>query len=57
MFEYGYCLKAFPDEQITVIKRDDIKIDTNFFTNWLSKLTNPMYTSDIKNPGEMTIKQ
>jgi len=58
MFQYGYCLKAFPDEEIKVIvKEDGTQKDTNFFTNWLGRLTNPMDTDSLKNPGEMTIKQ
>jgi hypothetical protein len=31
-FEYGYCLKAFPDEPIVVIKKEEES--KNFFTNW-----------------------
>ena len=34
IFEYGFCLKAFPDEPITVITREEQQQSTNFFTNW-----------------------
>lgn len=58
LFEYGYCLKAFPDEPITIIKKEDsTQQDTNFFTNWLGKITNPNDFSDLKNKGGMTLKQ
>jgi len=75
IFEYGYCLKAFPDEPIRVIEKEVIE-EKNFFTNWynifltvilyytlyifsfrLGKITNPIDTTDLKNPGKMTIKQ
>lgn len=58
-FEYGYCLKAFPDELITPIVRENAQEKTmmSVFTNWLGKITDPMDTSDLKNPGEMTMKQ
>ena len=57
-FEYGYCLKAFPDEEIKILEKEstDAKND-NFFKNWLGSITNPMDTKDLKNPGQMTIKQ
>jgi Family of unknown function (DUF6523) len=32
IFEYGHCLKAFPDEEIKIIKREAEK--KNFFSNW-----------------------
>ncbi|KAJ1388998.1 hypothetical protein B484DRAFT_409466 [Ochromonadaceae sp. CCMP2298] len=57
MFEYGYCLKAFPDEQIRTIEREATQPDANFFTNWLGRLTNPLDTSEVENPGKMTLKQ
>jgi hypothetical protein len=58
LFEYGYCLKAFPDEPITIIKKEDsVQQETNFFTNWLGKITNPNDYSDLKNKGGMTLKQ
>jgi hypothetical protein len=58
LFEYGYCMKAFPDEPIVVIKREDIAASNgNFFTNWLSKMTSPIDTDDLKNKGQMTLKQ
>ena len=58
LFEYGYCMKAFPDEPIVVIKKEDSVPQTgNFFSNWLDKLTNPMDTDDLKNKGQMTLKQ
>jgi hypothetical protein len=31
--------------------------DANFFTNWLGRLTNPLDTSEVENPGKMTLKQ
>lgn len=38
VFEYGYCLKAFPDEQITVVSRPDPNSEDdkkpNFFSDW-----------------------
>lgn len=58
LFEYGYCMKAFPDEPIVTIKREDsVSNNGNFFTNWLSKLTSPIDTEDLKNKGQMTLKQ
>ena len=60
LFEYGSCLKAFPDEPITLLKKDEeakAQEKTNFFTSWLSKITNPIDTTTLKNKGEMTIKQ
>mmetsp|Transcript_32817 Transcript_32817/g.47375 ORF Transcript_32817/g.47375 Transcript_32817/m.47375 type:complete len:212 (-) Transcript_32817:193-828(-) len=56
IFEYGYCLKAFPDEPIRVIEKEVVE-EKNFFTSWLGKITNPIDTTDLKNPGQMTIKQ
>jgi len=57
-FEYGHCLKAFPDEDIKVIKKEDaIQKQGNFFTNWFQSVTNPTDTSDLTNKGQMTIKQ
>lgn len=56
-FEYGYILKQFPDEEIKVIIRDEDKASKkNFFSNWLERLTNPIDTTDIKNPGQITLK-
>eukprot|EP01038_Epipyxis_sp_PR26KG_P009618 gene9618-12952_t len=55
-FEYGYCLKAFPDEPITLITKESPS-NKNFFSNWLGKLTDPIDTSNLNNPGKMTIKQ
>ena len=35
LFEYGYCLKAFPDEPIRIIERGTESSEgKNFFTNW-----------------------
>jgi hypothetical protein len=34
VFEYGYCLKAFPDELIQLIKKENNAENTNFFANW-----------------------
>ena len=37
VFEYGYCLKAFPDEPIRIIQREAGSGEgKNFFTNWYS---------------------
>lgn len=33
VFEYGYVLKAFPDEPIKLMKRDTFE-KKNFFSNW-----------------------
>ena len=58
LFEYGYCMKAFPDEPIVVIKKEDsIPQSGNFLSSWLNKLTNPLDTDDLKNKGQMTLKQ
>jgi len=58
LFEYGYCMKAFPDEPIQIIKKEDTtNNDGNFFSNWLNKLTSPIDTDDLKNKGQMTLKQ
>jgi hypothetical protein len=34
VFEYGSCLKAFPDEPIQVLTRDEPAESGNFFQNW-----------------------
>jgi hypothetical protein len=34
LFEYGYVLKAFPDEPIVVAKRESPAEQSNFFQNW-----------------------
>lgn len=34
MFEYGHCLKAFPDEEIKIIQRAELQEKKNFFSNW-----------------------
>ena len=35
VFEYGYCLKAFPDEPITIISKADLEEKSgNFISNW-----------------------
>lgn len=57
VFEYGQCLKAFPDEEIKVLKKDVVAQNGNFLSNWLGKITNPLDTADLKNKGQMTIKQ
>ena len=37
VFEYGYCLKAFPDEPIRIIQRETgVGEGKNFFTTWYS---------------------
>mmetsp|Transcript_26458 Transcript_26458/g.26708 ORF Transcript_26458/g.26708 Transcript_26458/m.26708 type:complete len:210 (+) Transcript_26458:95-724(+) len=57
-FEYGYVLKAFPDEEITPVKREDETAGgSNFVMNWIGKLTNPIDNSNLNNKGEITIKQ
>eukprot|EP01031_Cornospumella_fuschlensis_P026330 gene26330-31807_t len=56
VFEYGYCLKAFPDEPIVRAGRPgDAKQQQGkgpgplgFVTNWLSKITSPLDTSGVK---------
>lgn len=58
LFEYGYCMKAFPDEPIVVMKKEDlIPQSGNFLSTWLNKITNPLDTEDLKNKGQMTLKQ
>jgi hypothetical protein len=59
VFEYGYCLKAFPDEEIKIAKKSDVNSeeDKGFFGNWLQKITNPLDTGDLKNKGTLTLKQ
>ncbi len=57
VFEYGQCLKAFPDEEIKVLVKEAPAQNGNFFSNWLGKITNPLDTADLKNKGQMTIKQ
>ena len=42
-FEYGSCLKAFPDEPIQIIKPE--AVENNFFKNWFVLIFfNPIYT-------------
>lgn len=59
LFEYGFVLKAFPDEEITPLVKEAVveKTMMNVVSNWLGTITNPMDTSDLKNPGDMTLKQ
>lgn len=61
IFEYGYCLKAFPDEPITLIPSPESQAEEannkGFFKNWLNSITNPIDNSALKNPGAMTLKQ
>jgi len=59
IFQYGYTLKAFPDEPIKPLERPDPNKDKggNFFSNWLSTITNPIDTSSLSNNAEITIKQ
>ena len=57
VFEYGSCLKAFPDEEIKVITKEIPQETGNFFSTWLGKITNPLDTEDLRNKGQMTIKQ
>lgn len=33
-FEYGYVLKAFPDEPIQLAVKEEVKANKNFFVNW-----------------------
>jgi len=56
IFEYGYCMKAFPDEPIKIAVPTKSK-ETNFFMNWIGKITNPIDNSDLKNKGTYTMKQ
>ena len=37
IFEYGQCLKAFPDEPIIVIVKEEVKEQKGFFQNWYWK--------------------
>lgn len=56
-FEYGFCLKAFPDEVIEIINREDAQPKQgNFFQNWLGSITNPMDSSNL-NSNNKTLKQ
>ena len=55
IFEYGYCLKAFPDEPIQIVK-EEVEQETNFFQNWLSKITNPLDTKDLNSDKTVTLK-
>jgi len=57
VFEYGYCLKAFPDESITIAERATTNNQGNFLTNWFGKLTNPIDNSELKNKGDIYLKQ
>ena len=52
MFEYGYVLKRFPDEPITVCVKKSVEEQNNrsVFGTWMKKITNPVDTSDLKNP-------
>ena len=34
VFEYGYCLKAFPDEPIIIATKEVAAEAGNFFSNW-----------------------
>jgi hypothetical protein len=56
-FEYGYVLKAFPDEEIKLAVREGNENKSNFFMNWVGRLTNPIDNTDLKNKGTVTIKQ
>lgn len=57
VFEYGCVLKAFPDEPIEIIEKEEEEESKGFLKNWLNKITNPIDTSDLKNKNEMTMKQ
>jgi len=59
LFEYGYTLKAFPDEPIKLLQRDDPAQagGGNFLTNWLTSITNPIDTSSLSNNPEIKLKQ
>jgi len=57
IFDYGYCLKAFPDEPIKVAEKNEVTKNANFFSSWFDKLTSPIDNSELKNRGQMTIKQ
>ena len=56
-FDYGYILKAFPDEEIKIAVREPVQEDTNFFMNWMGRLTNPIDNTDLKLKGAVTLKQ
>ena len=34
IFQYGYCLKAFPDEPIKLVTQEEKGSNGNFFVNW-----------------------
>lgn len=61
LFEYGYIMKAFPDEEIRIIPSQEATAEAanskGFFANWLDKITNPVDATDLKNKGQMTLKQ
>jgi len=62
LFEYGYVLKAFPDEQITPIASQESLASEantkNFFQKWLDSVTNPLDGSEITGlKGQVTLRQ
>jgi len=61
LFEYGYIMKAFPDEEIKIIPSPESMAEEangkNFFQRWLDSVTNPLDGTDIKNKGSVTLKQ
>jgi len=61
LFEYGYVMKAFPDEEIRVIASQETVAEEanskNFFSRWLDSITNPVDATELKNKGQVTMKQ
>lgn len=43
IFEYGHCLKAFPDEPIVVIVKEEVKEQKGFFQNWYDYITRMLH--------------
>jgi Family of unknown function (DUF6523) len=62
IFEYGYVLKAFPDEQINLIPSPEEEAEKansqNFFQRWLGSVTNPLDATELNGvKGQVTLKQ
>ena len=62
IFEYGYVLKAFPDEEIKLIPSAEEQVEEankkGFFQRWLGSVTNPLDASELKGvKGQVTLKQ
>lgn len=41
-FEYGYCLKEFPEDGVKVADKELTKEDTNPFMAWFNTLDSPL---------------